>query len=124
MAEHSSPFMRNALQYFPDFIQAAGTSMSDRIAEQTKRDRRDLLNTTTELANEFLDGVAERPVAWPVDFEKLLTELNGAGLQREGDDPNRIVGQLAQLAEHAIVATAGPRYFGFVGRFASGRTGN
>jgi len=106
--------MRNALQYFPDFIQAAGTSMSDRIAEQTKRDRRDLLNTTTELANEFLDGVAERPVAWPVDFEKLLTELNGAGLQREGDDPNRIVGQLAQLAEHAIVATAGPRYFGFV----------
>jgi len=88
--------------------------MSNQIAEQNKRDRRDLLKTTSELANEFLDGVAERPVAWPVDFEKLLTELNGAGLQREGDDPNQIVGQLARLAEHAIVATAGPRYFGFV----------
>jgi hypothetical protein len=75
--------------------------MSDRIAEQ-KRDRRDLLNTTSELANEFLDGLAERPVARPVDFEQLLTELDGAGLQREGDDPNRIVGQLARLAEHAI----------------------
>src|ERR1051325_6345993 len=88
--------------------------MSDRIAAQNKRDRRDLLNTTSELANEFLDSVAERPVAWPVDFEKLLAELNGAGWQRDGDDPNRIVGQLARLAEHAIVATAGPRYFGFV----------
>ncbi len=88
--------------------------MSDRISEQNKRDRRDLLNTTSELASEFLDGVAQRPVAWPIDFEKLLTELNGAGLQHEGDDPNRIVGQLARLAEHAIVATAGPRYFGFV----------
>jgi glutamate/tyrosine decarboxylase-like PLP-dependent enzyme len=87
--------------------------MSDRIAEQ-KRDRRDLLNTTSELANEFLDGLAERPVARPVDFEQLLTELDGAGLQREGDDPNRIVGQLARLAEPAIVASAGPRYFGFV----------
>ena len=88
--------------------------MSNQIAEQNKRDRRDLLKTTSELANDFLDGVAERPVAWPVDFEKLLTELNGPGLQREGDDPKRIVGQLARLAEHAIVATAGPRYFGFV----------
>ena len=84
------------------------------MSEHNKRDRRDLLNTTSELANEFLDGVADRPVAWPVDFGSLLTELNGAGLQREGDDPNRIVGQLARLAERAIVATAGPRYFGFV----------
>lgn len=84
------------------------------MSEHNKRDRRDLLNTTSELANEFLDGVAERPVAWSVDFGNLLTELNGAGLQREGDDPNRIVGQLARLAERAIVATAGPRYFGFV----------
>lgn len=84
------------------------------MSEHNKRNRRDLLNTTSELANEFLDGVAERPVAWPVDFGNLLTELNGAGLQREGDDPNRIVGQLARLAERAIVATAGPRYFGFV----------
>ncbi|HET6854076.1 MAG TPA: hypothetical protein VFH46_17355, partial [Pyrinomonadaceae bacterium] len=78
------------------------------MSEHNKRDRRDLLNTTSELANEFLDGVADRPVAWPVDFGNLLTELNGAGLQREGDDPNRIVGQLARLAERAIVATAGP----------------
>ena len=84
------------------------------MSEHNKGDRRDLLNTTSELANEFLDGVAERPVAWSVDFGNLLTELNGAGLQREGDDPNRIVGQLARLAERAIVATAGPRYFGFV----------
>ena len=88
--------------------------MSERIDEQNKRDRRDLLNTTSELANEFLDGVAERPVAWPIDFENLLAELNGAGLKREGDDPNEIVGQLARLAERAIVASAGPRYFGFV----------
>jgi glutamate/tyrosine decarboxylase-like PLP-dependent enzyme len=84
------------------------------MSDQNQRDRRALLTTTSELANGFLDGVAERPVARSVDYEQLLTELNGAGLQREGDDPNRIVGQLARLAEHAIVATAGPRYFGFV----------
>jgi glutamate/tyrosine decarboxylase-like PLP-dependent enzyme len=88
--------------------------MSDQIAEQNKRDRRELLNTTSELANEFLDNVAKRPVTSPVDFEKLLTQLNGSGLQRVGDDPFRIVDQLAQLAPYAIVATAGPRYFGFV----------
>jgi glutamate/tyrosine decarboxylase-like PLP-dependent enzyme len=88
--------------------------MSNGTTEQNKNDRRNLLNTTSELANEFLDGVAERAVARPVDFEKLLAELNGAGLQHEGDDPKQIVSQLARLAEHAIVATAGPRYFGFV----------
>ena len=43
--------------------------MSNRIAEQNNSDRRDLLNTTSDLANEFLDGVAERPVARSVDFE-------------------------------------------------------
>src|SRR5215216_1209170 len=88
--------------------------MSNRTAEQKKNDRRELLKRTSELANEFLDGVANRPVAWPVDFEKLLTELEGAGLQRDGGDPTQIIDQLARLAEHAVVATAGPRYFGFV----------
>ncbi len=84
------------------------------MSEHNKRDRRELLNTASELANEFLDGVAERSVAHSVDFAKLLAELNGAGLQPEGDAPSRIIAQLAGLAEHAIVATAGPRYFGFV----------
>lgn len=88
--------------------------MSNRIAEQNKSDRRELLSTTSDLANEFLDGVGERAVAQPVEFEALLAELNGAGLQREGDDPKQIVTQLARLAEHAVVASAGPRYFGFV----------
>jgi len=88
--------------------------MSNRALEQDKNDRWELLKRTSELANEFLDGVANRPVARSVDFEKLLTELEGAGLQRDGDDSNQIVGQLARLAEHAVVATAGPRYFGFV----------
>jgi glutamate/tyrosine decarboxylase-like PLP-dependent enzyme len=88
--------------------------MSNGTTEQKKSDRRELLRRTSELANEFLDDVANRPVARPVDFEKLLTELGGAGLQRDGGDPVQIVDQLARLAEHAVVATAGPRYFGFV----------
>ncbi len=73
-----------------------------------------MLERTSELANAFLDGVADRPVARRVDFEKLLTEVRGDGLSSSGDEPQQIVEQLSQWANDSIVATAGPRYFGFV----------
>src|SRR6476620_10132970 len=77
-------------------------------------DRATLLNRTNELANEFLDGVAQRPVAHRVDFETLLSKMRGDGLSVDAGNPLRIVEELAALADEAVVATAGPRYFGFV----------
>ena len=75
--------------------------------------RAELLNRTSQLANEFLDGVADRAVAHPVEFEKLLSELGRNGLRDEGDEPTQVIEQLASLADRAVVASAGPRYFGW-----------
>ena len=77
-------------------------------------DRATLLNRTNELANEFLDGVANRPVARAVDFDALVSKMRGDGLSSEAGNPLRIVEELSTLADQAVVATAGPRYFGFV----------
>src|SRR6185503_5021133 len=83
-------------------------------SSEAEVDRVTLLERTCELANQFLDGVADRPVARRVDFEKLLAEVRADGLAPEGRDCLQIVEQLSQLANDAVVATAGPRYFGFV----------
>jgi glutamate/tyrosine decarboxylase-like PLP-dependent enzyme len=82
--------------------------------DQKKDCRAELLTRTSQLANEFLDGVAARPVARPIEFEKLLAEIGVNGLPDDGDEPEEIIEQLAELADRAVVATAGPRYFGFV----------
>ncbi|HWP54706.1 MAG TPA: aminotransferase class V-fold PLP-dependent enzyme [Pyrinomonadaceae bacterium] len=86
--------------------------MSD--IDQTRAGRSELLGRTNELANDFLDGVVDRPVARPVEFDQLLAEMRAQGLPIDGDDPKQIIEQLASLAGRAVVATAGPRYFGFV----------
>lgn len=80
----------------------------------TEAGRAKLLERTCELANEFLDGVGDRPVARRVDFEALLSQVRGNGLAAEGEESIKIVEQYARWANDAIVATAGPRYFGFV----------
>ena len=81
---------------------------------QQQTQRAQLLNRTSQLANEFLDGVANRPVAHRVDFEKILAQMGRNGLSDDGDEPAQIIEQLAALAERAVVASAGPRYFGWV----------
>lgn len=88
--------------------------MANTNLDQESSRRTQLLTRTNQLANNFLDRVAERPVATRVDFEKLLTDVRGGGIRDEGDDPMQIIEQLSQLADQAAVATAGPRYFGFV----------
>ena len=81
---------------------------------ESMADRARLLERTCELANQFLDGVADRPVARRVDFEELLTQVRNHGLASQSNAPTEIVEQFSQWASEAIVATAGPRYFGFV----------
>src|SRR2546423_11292964 len=82
--------------------------------DQIRAGRSELLERTNELANDFLDRVVDLPVAQPVEFDKLLREMRAEGLSLDGDDPKQVIEHLANLADRAVVATAGPRYFGFV----------
>ncbi len=78
-----------------------------------ERNISDLLKRTCEIANEYLDGVSDRPVAHPVDFQALLANMGG-DLPLEGEASVRVIEQLWKVADPGLVATAGPRYFGFV----------
>lgn len=72
-----------------------------------------LLWQTTELAVRYLEGVGDRPVAVPVDAAALRTGLD-VPLGADGVDASTVIAELAAAAEPGLVATQGPRYFGFV----------
>ncbi len=76
-------------------------------------DRSTLLNRTAELAGEYLDSLATRPVGGPVDLAALRATLGGP-LPGGPSDPLAVVQGLAAAADPGLVASAGPRYFGFV----------
>jgi glutamate/tyrosine decarboxylase-like PLP-dependent enzyme len=64
-------------------------------------------------AAEFRRNVFERPVAPAVDPDALRAALGGP-LPEKGTSPDAVIDQLVAAVEPALVATAGPRYFGFV----------
>jgi len=67
------------------------------------------------LATDYLRGVADRPVAGAVDASAMRVALGGSEpLPAAGEDPWAVVQALAEAADPGLVATAGPRYFGFV----------
>ena len=72
-----------------------------------------LLSRTAEIAARYLDTLATRPVAAPVDLEALRTSMGGP-LPDGPSDPIGVVEWLAAAADPGLVASAGPRYFGFV----------
>jgi glutamate/tyrosine decarboxylase-like PLP-dependent enzyme len=74
---------------------------------------RGALGAAAEAAARFLDGVDERRV-WPEAGEDELRARLALPLADEGVDPGVVVQELASGADPGIVATAGPRYFGFV----------
>jgi glutamate/tyrosine decarboxylase-like PLP-dependent enzyme len=65
------------------------------------------------LSREFLLGVGERRVGARASFQELVGSLGGP-LPDAGEDPVKTVEALAAAVEPGLVATAGPRYFGFV----------
>jgi glutamate/tyrosine decarboxylase-like PLP-dependent enzyme len=73
----------------------------------------DLVRRTAGLALDFLASIDERPVASPVDRAALIARLGGA-LPETGEAPLATIERLARAVDAGIVATAGPRYFGFV----------
>ena len=73
----------------------------------------DLIRTAAEAAIGFRSGLADRPVARPVDREALRTALGGP-LPLEPTAPDRVLDLLVAAADPGLVGTAGPRFFGFV----------
>ena len=83
----------------------------------TDVDDNELLTRTARLASEFLAGVDERPVGRPVDLLALRATMDagsGGKMPSHGVDPVSVIEDLARSADPGIVASAGPRYFGFV----------
>ena len=72
-----------------------------------------VLKAALEQASRFLAGLRERPVRAEASLEDLRATLGGS-LPDEGIDPRRVVEDLARAADPGLVASAGPRYFGFV----------
>jgi glutamate/tyrosine decarboxylase-like PLP-dependent enzyme len=72
-----------------------------------------VLDSAVEHARRFLAGLGSRPVPAQAGLAELRAALGGA-LPEEGIDPRRVVEDLASAAEPGLVASAGPRYFGFV----------
>ena len=64
-------------------------------------------------AQAYLASLAERPVGPPVDPAALRAAL-GLELADDGVDPEVVIDELVAGADPGIVASAGPRYFGFV----------
>jgi glutamate/tyrosine decarboxylase-like PLP-dependent enzyme len=75
--------------------------------------RYDVLDDAARLAREFLDGLQSRPVGARIGVEELRSRL-ARPLTEDGEDPSRVVGDLARDVDAGLVASAGPRYFGFV----------
>jgi glutamate/tyrosine decarboxylase-like PLP-dependent enzyme len=76
-------------------------------------DRRVLLHQTADLAADFLEGLDRRPVHATASHDELLAAFDGA-LPERGEAPGEIVSELAAIADPGLIASAGPRYFGFV----------
>ena len=75
--------------------------------------RLSLLTATAALAAEYLDSLADRSVAPTPDAVDRLRDLDEP-LPEGGADPLTVVGRLHDIGSPATVASAGPRYFGFV----------
>lgn len=76
-------------------------------------DRR-LLEETAARAADYLDGLADRSVAPdPAAVERLRDGLEGAMPDRS-QDPLEVLRELDRLGSAATMASAGPRFFGFV----------
>jgi glutamate/tyrosine decarboxylase-like PLP-dependent enzyme len=73
----------------------------------------DALARTAERIAQYRRTLFERPVAPPVDLEELTAGLGGP-LPDDGEEPARVIDRLVAAVEPGLVATAGPRYFGFV----------
>lgn len=74
---------------------------------------RDLLTRVAGHAADYLESLPERPVGARADVLAMRERLAGA-LPEEPVATEEVIDRLVASADPGIVATAGPRYFGFV----------
>jgi glutamate/tyrosine decarboxylase-like PLP-dependent enzyme len=74
---------------------------------------RDLLSHAATLAADHREGAADRPV-FPIDVDLDAVRRALASLGDEPTAPMAVIDELAEIVGPALVATTGPRYFGFV----------
>src|SRR4051794_39475833 len=72
-----------------------------------------LLRDAASLAARHVAGLDERPVGARAGAGELRAALGGQ-LGEEGVSPERVLTELAAGADGGLVASPGPRYFGFV----------
>jgi glutamate/tyrosine decarboxylase-like PLP-dependent enzyme len=72
-----------------------------------------LLHRTADIAAEYLSSLDERPVRAEASLEELRAGLRVA-LDDEPTPPQRVVEELVAAADPGLVASQGPRYYGFV----------
>src|SRR5215475_8386547 len=76
-------------------------------------DRSAVLHAAAQHAESFLATLDVRPVAARADASAIRSALGGP-LPENDEDPAAVIDALAAGAEPGLVATAGPRHFGFV----------
>ena len=74
---------------------------------------KDVLSRAHEIAQRYLDTVADRHVGGTATRAALVEALGGP-LPEKPSDPLNVIDELVEHADAGIVASAGPRYFGFV----------
>lgn len=74
---------------------------------------RELLRRTAEIAGDFLESLDERPVFPQASLDEVAASLGGP-LPELSSDPLEVIELMAREIERGVVATAGPRYFGYV----------
>lgn len=76
-------------------------------------ERQAAMRRAAELGLEFLDGLDGRH-AGPRTDATSLGALIGGPLPERGRDPITVIEEMATAVDPGLVASAGPRYFGFV----------
>jgi glutamate/tyrosine decarboxylase-like PLP-dependent enzyme len=76
-------------------------------------EHRETLDAAAGLAMRYLDGLVDRPV-WAMDDGPALRERFDRPVPEAPTDPAVVVADLAAAADAGLVASPGPRYFGFV----------
>jgi glutamate/tyrosine decarboxylase-like PLP-dependent enzyme len=75
--------------------------------------RYEVLDQAARLAREYLDGLPTRRVGADADIEELRSRLDRE-LPADPEDPRTVISELARDVDPGLIASAGPRYFGFV----------